>query len=681
MYYDDHDMEGIIYVKSPSNRFTSKYVLYAQDETNLESELVIATRIESTLDSIISVKSSIRNKDISSSLDVMYRAYGDLESTIEAIMFTELESSINVRPHNRAQGRFELIEAPRTNIELKPIGDATTRSRIDLQTINYGDTQRMMIGHDNVEEFESFVNFGDLKVAIPDLLYLEDAKLRLYYTGTIKSDTNIEIYQPNTIWREYGITYANKPQSTQLLTNQYTINTSEKYVEINVLEVLKQWQDGSLINYGLNIRSADNTPIYFNTRESTKPPILQVRYITSAVQSYGRSEIDSELFVYRKGNKDLNATLTVKSDRGWNYLDSSIYVHRYEDPLFKEMDSLLGVSRPDVNSFMIVAIRAANEMESSITIIEDGVTEVDTSLAISIPDMFSMITIDPNMSLISEISIANRAYNDLTGSLIISKPDLSSYIEVSNYKRIKLDLEAELSIRNEFYEEKESLLTISNPYLTGAIIVREQGGYDVDAVIDVPYQHYLEGFLTISNPDIASEIYIRGYTHEDIDAYVNIKAYDDYDSTIGISRPDIHGELIVRAIDQSDLDAEINVPANSYFENTIGISRPDMDSTLEIRYVSERDGTIYIKDREYLNSVIDIRQFSDLESTILIKQFKEIDSELTISKPDLGGYLYPRVPGIDNMDAIVSIRKRDVSDMDSFILVRGKSSGAYYYIL
>ncbi|WP_339304647.1 DNRLRE domain-containing protein [Paenibacillus sp. FSL L8-0435] len=607
MYYDDHDTEGIIYVKSPSNRFTSKYVLYAQDETNLESELVIATRKESTMDSIISIKSSIRNKDISSSLDVMYRAYGDLESTIEAIMFTELESSINVRPHNRAQGRFELIEAPRTNIELKPIGDATTRSRIDLQTINYGDTQRMMIGHDNVEEFESFVNFGDLKVAIPDLLYLEDAKLRLYYTGTVKSDANIEIYQPSTIWREYGITYANKPQSTQLLTNQYAINTSEKYVEINVLDVLKQLQDGSLINYGLNIKSTDNTPIYFNTRESTKPPILQVRYITSAVQSYGRSEIDSELIVYRKDNKDLNSTLTVKSDRGWNYLDSSIYVHRYEDPLFKEMNSFLCVNRPDVNSYMTVAIRASDELESSITIIENSVTELEASISTSKPDLASTITIDTKISMISEISIANRSYNDLTSSIIISKPDLTSYIEISNHIRANHDINSVLTIRNEYNEDLDSFITVSKPDTSGFLLIRGNGYSDIDGILDVSTFNYQDG--------------------------------------------------------------------------SIAVSRPDMNSTLEIRYVSEQDGTIYIKDRDYLDSVIDIRQFSDLESTILIKQFKEIDSELTISKPDLGGYLYPRVPGINNRDAIVSIRKRDVSDMDSFILIKGLSSGAYYYIL
>ncbi|MFE6075802.1 DNRLRE domain-containing protein [Paenibacillus sp. NPDC057886] len=644
MYYDDHDTEGIIYVKSPSNRFTSKYVLYVQDEIDLESELIVASRKESILESTISIKSSIQNKDISSSLNIMHRSNSDLDSTIEAVAFSEIECSINIRPHNRAQGRFELIEAPRITVDLKPIGDATTRSRIDLQTINYGDTQRMMIGHDPIEEFESFVNFGDLNVAIPDLLYLEDAKLRLYYTGTIKTGANIEIYQPNTVWREYGITYANKPHSIELLANQYTLNTAEKYVEIDVLDVLKQWQDGSLINFGFIIKSIDSTPIYFNTRESTKPPILRVKYITSAVQSYGRSDIESELFIYQRGYKDLNSSLTVKSDRGFNYLDSSIYVHRYEDPLFNDFSSSLVISHPDLYSSLTVGIRVEDDLDSYIAIIESKVRDLDAILTSSRPDLASMITIDPKISLVSEISIANRMFDDLTSSIVISNPDLSSFINVSNYTRTRNDMDSELSIRNEYYEDLESFITISKPDTSGFLVIRGNGYSDIDGTIDIP-------------------------------------TFDIQDGAISVSRPDIDGFFIVKEVGYSDVDSFIDVPAFEDFDSDVAISRPDMYSMLEVKYVSDQDGAIYIKDRVYLDSIIDIRQFSDLESTILIKQFTEIDSEVVISKPELGGFLYPRVSGLHDIEGLVSIRKRDVSDMNSTLIIRGASSGAYYYIL
>jgi len=586
----------------------------------------------------------MQNKDISSSLNIMYRSNSDLDSIIEAVAFTELECSINVRPHNRAQGRFELIEAPRITVDLKPIGDATTRSRIDLQTINYGDTQRMMIGHDTIEEFESFVNFGDLNVAIPDLLYLEDAKLRLYYTGTIKAKANIEIYQPNTVWREYGITYANKPRSTELLADQYFVNTTEKYVEFDVLDVLKQWQGGSLNNYGFNIRSNDDTPIYFNTRESSKPPILQVRYITSAVQSYGRAEMESELFIYQRGYKDLNSSLTVKSDRGLNYLDSSIYVHRYEDPLFNDFSSSLVISHPDLYSSLTVGIRVEDDLDSYITIIESKITDLGTMLTSSRPDLASMITVDPKISLISEISIANRVNDDLTSSIVFSNPDLSSFIEISNYTHARSDMDSELSVRNEYYEDLDSSITISKPETSGFLVIRGSAYSDLDGTLDIPTFHFQDG-------------------------------------TISVSRPDIDGYFMVKEVGYSDLGSFIDVPAFDDLNSDVAISRPDLYSMLEVKYVSDQDGTIYIKDRVYLDSSIDIRQFSDLDSTILVKQFTDIESEMIISKPELGGFLYPRVVGLYDIDGLVSIRKRDVSDMNSTLIIKGASSGAYYYIL
>lgn len=681
MYYDDHDTEGIIYVKSPSNRFTSKYVLYVQDETNLESELIVAARKETVLASTISIKSTQQNKDISGNLNIMYRANNDLDSTIEAVAFTELESSINIRPHNRAQGRFELIEAPRTIIDLKPIGDATTRSRIDLQTINYGDTQRMMVGHDSVEEFESFVDFGDLKVAIPDLLYLEDANLRLYYTGTIKNGAKIEIYEPSTVWREYGITYANKPRSISLLADQYIINTTEKYVEINVFDILKHWQDGSLNNYGLVIKSPDDTPIYFNTRESTKPPILKVKYITSAVQSYGRAEVDSELFIYQAGKKDINSTLTVHSDIGLNYLEAALYVHRYEDPMLNELDSLLGVNRPDLYSSLTVGIRVDEEMDSSISVIESRITEMDTSFTTSSPDLASMFTVDPRMSLISEISIANRTYEEVSSEINFSKPDLSSYVEVSNYKRIRYDLNSEISIRNEFFEDKDAFISISSPDLSGMVTIREQGLNEVDAFIDIPNLYYQDGFLSVSHPEITGELFIRGVYDEDTEGYINVKAYENYESFMGVSRPEINSVILIRSIGDSDMDSFIDVPAFEDNESIVTFSRPDLSSEIEVRYVAEQDGFIYIKDREYLDSVIDVRQISDMDSAIMVKQIADKETGIIISNPDLSGFLCPRVIGLHDIDGLVSIRKRDVSDMNSTLIIKGSSSGAYYYIL
>nr|WP_145401405.1 DNRLRE domain-containing protein [Paenibacillus xylanexedens] len=608
MYYDDHDTEGFIYVKSPSNRFTSKYILYVQDEATLESEIRISTRDSATLDSSIAVRRNSKS-ELSNVINVMYRGNGDLHSSILAMSVTEVHSSINVRPHNRAQGAYELMEAPRVTANLQPIADATTRSRIDLQTINYGDTQRMMIGYSDTENFESFVNFGDLKSAIPDLLNIESAKLRLYYTGTIGNNANIELHQPNTLWYEYGITYANKPSSVELLSNTYTINAQSKYIEFDVLDIVKSWQDKTLFNYGLIIKSSDNQPIYINTRESVKPPILEVRYITSQVRSYGRSEIDSTLFVYKKKPKDLGSYIIVKSYGGTKTLASTIYIHRYEDPLYEDFDSYISVNRAEINSWITITIPDDATLDSSITIIESSVVDLWSTASVTRPDLSSHITVDPNMSLKSYIDITNRDTKDAYSQIAISKPDLTGFIMVSDYTRTNHDIDSEVFVRREYVAES--------------------------------------------------------------DGYINV------------SRPESSGYINVRAIDDHDVSAYIDVPSFEYFESHITVSHPDMNSFIDVKSVGEStiDSWLYIKDKEYLDSIIDVRQISDLTSTILIKKFSEIKSEITISKPDLGGYIYPRVGGLHDTSAIIDIRKRDVADLSSTIIIRGVSSGAYYYIL
>ncbi|WP_091014560.1 MULTISPECIES: DUF7594 domain-containing protein [Paenibacillus] len=606
MYYADHDTEGFIYVKSPSNRFTSKYILYAQDESTLESEIRVSLRDNHSLESSISVRLTTES-ELTNILNIMFRGNGDLDSSILAMSVTEIQSTINVRPHNRAQGIYELMEAPRVTVDLKPIADATTRSRIDLQTINYGDTQRMMIGQSDFEGFESFVNFGDLNSAIPDLLNIESAKLRLYYTGTIRNNANIELYQPSTVWYEYGITYANKPNSIELLSNAYVVNTQLKYIEFDVVEILKRWQNKTLFNYGLIIKSSDNQPIYINTRESTKPPILELRYITSQVRSYGRSEVESTLFVYKKKPRDIDSFITVKSTRGTKTLHSTIYIHRYEDPLFSDIDSYISINRNEADSWITVAIPDESTMLSSITIIESAVSDLWSTISTSRPDMNSMITIDPRMSLKSYIDVANRTQKYIDSRITISKPDLGSYVEVSEHTRANYGLESEVYVRTEYTAETD-------------------------------------GYISISRPEVLG--------------YVNVRAIDSYDVT-----------------------AHIDVPVSDYFESFIQLSRPDLSSMITVKYTSEIPSDLYVKDKEYLDGTIDVKQISELESTILIMRLSEIESELVISKPDLGGFIYPRVGGLHDTIAVIDIRKRDVADVSSTIVIRGVSSGAYYYIL
>ncbi|MMZ60480.1 hypothetical protein D1872_225750 [compost metagenome] len=139
--------------------------------------------------------------------------------------------------------------------------------------------------------------------------------------------------------------------------------------------------------------------------------------------------------------------------------------------------------------------------------------------------------------------------------------------------------------------------------------------------------------------------------------------------------------MVIRAIGEDGLDSFVQVPSYDYCDASVMISRPDLGAYIEVKNFYDVDGSIYVKNREYLDATIDIRQKSDLDSIVDIKNVHNVESEVIISRPDLGGFLYPRLAKTNDLNAVAQIRKRDVSDLSSFIIVKGRSSGVYWYIL
>ncbi|MET3209877.1 UNVERIFIED_CONTAM: hypothetical protein ABIC26_002825 [Paenibacillus sp. PvR008] len=601
-----NDLGGEIFIKSPSNRMEGKFVLYRQEVSEVNSEMLVAYRRETIVESTITARVQ-RPADVIGRLDIKYKGNTEINSVLESTSVNYLSATLEVRPHNRLLGKFELMEAPRVVKDLNPIEDATTRSRSDLQTVNYGDTQSMMIGQSDIEQFESFVNFGDLKIVVPDLNKLEEAKLRLYYSGSFMDDTDIKVYQPNTLWREYGITYANKPYGTELLLDSYTVNRTDKYIEFDVFDLVKRWQDESLINYGLIIKSDSSHPTYFNTRESLKPPVLQLKYITSQNYSFGRADLNSSLFIYGAGRKEVTGSITVKSNVGLNYLPSSLYVHKYKDFMQHDTDSTLSISRPDINSTLKVVYHKGNDLSASISVASYGASATDSTLIISRPDLGAGLTVDPKMSLESELTVAFRRESTTDSLITVSRPDMLASLTVSKFKHVNSDLESSLMVQG-----------------------------------------------------------IR---------------FSDIDSSLIVNKPDLGSSVVIRAIGNNDLDSFVQVPSYDYRDANVTISRPDLGAYIEVKNFYDVDGTLYVKNREYLGATIDIRQKSDLDSIVDIKNVNNVESEVMISRPELGGFLYPRLARTNDLIAVAQIRKRDVSDLSSFIIVKGRSSGVYWYIL
>ncbi|RRJ66416.1 DNRLRE domain-containing protein [Paenibacillus oralis] len=603
--YHNFELTGEVRVKDRlSNKVTGKYKLYIPQEKELVSELVVMKPDEESLNSTISIR-TLKNFDLPASIQVMYRGNDDIESFIEAMAGEYLEAAIQVRPYNRLFGKFELLEAPRKEVGLTPLADASTRSREDLRTINYGDTKSMLTGKNDEESFESFIHFGELSDRIRDLKLIESAKLRLYYID-FPAGSLIELHQPNTIWREMGVTHANKPYPTRLLGSAYTINTKERYIEFDLLDVANQWESGQLLNYGLIIRTPENNTLSFFTRESQNSPLLIIKYVTSQIYSLGRSQFDGTIFIIGKGNKDITGYLTVHSDVGLEYLPSTLYVHRYESPLFEEKNAAIGASRPDVLGQVTIAHRKQEYLEAVLTIANKIAKDYEADIAINVPDLYSWMNVDPNAHLRSILTVARNEVSEIDSGILVSRPDIGAAITISNYKRAA---------------------------------------------------NLLEGTLTVKTT---------------IDK--------DYEAEIIISKPDLWGEITVRALGESSLDSTIDIPYYSNRDLIIRINTPDLPASMLIKYMTQIDGEILVKERNYLEASIDIRQIDELSGFLIAKQKVEQEADIRINVPDLPSTITPRVIGLNDLDVLASIRKRDVSDLNSSMLIKGKSNGSYWFI-
>lgn len=670
----------ITVINRTENRFQGAFKLYAVTKSEARASINIVQKRETTQESYISIRVQ-KEKDIKSSIRITYADTSDMIGTIQTVSNIDFPCFIEVPIHNRFQGSFTLLSAPVKTVALSPISDAMTRSREDLRSINYGDLRTMLIGKVTDESYQSFLQFGDLKKSIPDLNIIKKAKLRLYYSGTTLENANIKLSQPNTFWYEMGITDLNKPHSTEILNDtDYVINIKEKYIEFDFFDVVKRWQDNELDNNGLIISTEDDIFYTLFTRESNKPPKLIVEYITTEVYSTGRSDKWGTVFVYGKGHKDLSAKINVHSDIGFDWRKATIYVHRYEDPVEHNMNATITVSKPSLKSTMFIKIRKESEQEATIRVTNQKYEFYKSDLTINRPDLTSVIEIYGNSFMNSAITIRRQEANFVDAKMNVNQPDLVSSLEVSIYKKISDYIDSAITIRTgEKYSDIVSKVITNHPDLKSSIDV--YGNTFLSSIISIRSpikERTFDAHTIVSHPDIRSFIEVSPYrkVSSNINGHISVRTeeqYEDIESNIVINRPHTEGFIKVRGIKDSYLSSIIDVMQNTNQDALITINRPDLTSSITVKEFKDLASTIYIRYQSDVNATIDIKQISEITGTINIKQFIELLGEISVNSPDVEGILNVRVQGEKNLESVLMVKKRFVSDMNSIITISGGS--------
>ncbi|MEK3788054.1 DNRLRE domain-containing protein [Paenibacillus sp. FSL K6-1230] len=561
-----YDLISEIFIKSPSNRMEGRFILYRQEDDLINAELLVAYADHSDILCILDARIQ-REHLINGYLNVVYGKTAEIACSIEARSLHSIDGTVEVLPHNRMLGKFELLPAPRVTKDLLPIADATVRSRADLQAMNYGETQSLMVGSSSVEEFESFVHFGELQAVVPDLNQLEKATLKLYYSGSFVEGTSITLYQPASIWREYGITYLNKPSGTEMIIDQYIVNREQHCIELDLLDLVKSWQFETRDNYGFIIKSSSNYPTYFRSRESDKSPTLQLRYITTQNYSFGRGIVESELFVYGAGRADRTAYLNVPSYRGLDSLESTLYVHKYEDFMQDDREAILNVSKPELHGELKVTYYTENDVDSFIGIARKFKADQDATVTVSNPDLSAYMTVSSYKNVHNEITgnirITSPGKASIDSTLVVNTPDLNGYITVSPYRREHNALESEITYIAPEHDDFICELVVNQPDLSAYLTVRAVDESRIEAFVDVPYQSHMESVFNIRH-------------HKQISSLIDVRQKTSIEGTISVSNPDLSAFLYPRVM---------------------GFSGIEMTADIRQKYVSNLDCVLMIKGR------------------------------------------------------------------------------------
>jgi len=640
----------------PNNSFKAKYKLITVGQ--YDTPIDISSRVKDTSTTLIEITSRAivqQNKNID--INIMYRGIYDVLTEIQPIGFNSLEIEIEVPPHNRMWANYEVQQPPIVTKVFTPSQDAFTRENPAYQSINYGSSLSMVVGKSPDDIWRSFVQV-DLSWFNPSYR-LTDAKLRLYYTGSVPQSIKLELLNANSSWSEYGITHLNRPTPIKLITSEFTVNTDKRYVEFNTLKIVESWIQRKQINNGFIIRVANESYegiATFRTRESATPPELVVDYYDSRIFSFGRSQVLTEINSIKKGISDIVSEIEVGSAYSFSVKDTSIYVHRKEVPLDEELLVEITSTLSKVYSEIEIVIPVDEDIQTTINARSlPQLRKIDISLSVTRPNLLTEIFssfIDSirvelviraldNLEIPTEITI-NR--NELITEIIPRPIDNSLVdleitiikelvlVEITASKRDSYEVNSELEVIN---EKKQSII------LTEILLSRDTVVTDISSRIKKQSSLYAE--ISTTRDSIPIEIYNRYKNQVLVEIEPIIKS--DIITEISVSKPEIWTEVISRVLEENNLDTEIFVP----FKRTV-------------------------------DTVITAHITNNIDTIIDIVSISKLNVEITATKPNIWTELV--IPTWVDQDVSTTIEPRIlmVNNISTVIAVYGAVSG-YAFIM
>lgn len=192
-------------------------------------------------------------------------------------------------------------------VNLIPIKDTFVNKAAPTASYGSRDVLRTNIDINSVKQTLIQFNLS----GIPQNSLIINAELRLYSRDSqyFIPDTATRVYALLGSWSE-STTWNTKPLRASSYEDSIAVNIADRYFEWDITNLVQNWIDGVMTNYGVMVRSIGDGNLFFKSSEAlSRRPILHVEYTPMSYVGFGDS--------ITRGSKD-NITSDNISDDGRN---------------------------------------------------------------------------------------------------------------------------------------------------------------------------------------------------------------------------------------------------------------------------------------------------------------------------------------------------------------------------
>lgn len=501
---------------------TSAYSLIGAGESEFEVEVVVGKYEDSDIEVEVTPR-VIGNSEPIIEFDVTYAGSTEFEVEIQPVIHNEIEVEIEVNPHNRMTASYNLTEAPTEIITGNPSQDSYVVQQPPYSSINYGVTNSLTVGVDDKGENTSFVKF-DLE-DVNHNIRVKSAKIRLYYSRL--SDIEIETYRVDQNWSEQGITYLNMPSEYGFVTNTFEDNPVDRYIDIDVTQVVSGWILG-LPNNGFALKSSGTPTSLFRTRQTSTPPSLIIEYYSEFPPTSAISSIDAEVTCVQSDYSGFEVEMNVVSNFDNEYIEVEVTCHNTNDIITDDIEVEVWAIRDEFEVEVEVFQSDNADIEVEISCVVDDISDIEAEVEVPIYDDESGIEVEVTCSIVDhgdiEVEVEVPLYED-HGEI-----EVQVICVQSDESAIEVEVE---SVRTPKIGNSEILVEVD------AFGIYKGDLSEIEVELDV-YKDYK-------------------YLESDIEVYVGVPSYEssEIEAVIYVTRPEIEVEVTVPFVDYSDIEVQV----------------------------------------------------------------------------------------------------------------------------